>query len=176
MKYFYKTILFFLCFLLFTVTIIINGCATIFGWSGSELVNVRSTPEQAVVTITDESGTKVFEGNTPTNVSLEKKKGFFSGKTYTLTISKEGFTDKTIMIDTETNGWYLGGNLIFGGLIGWFIVDPATGAMWTLSANEIDVSLEPLKEGLMDNTNQIKVVLFKDVPASLRGNMVRVNK
>lgn len=29
------------------------------------------------------------------------------------------------------NGWYIG-NLLFGGIIGLLIVDPATGAMWTL--------------------------------------------
>jgi hypothetical protein len=160
----------------FLFILFINGCATIFGWGGSEEVNVRSNPDQAILTITDESGTKVFEGNTPTIVSLEKKKGYFSGKTYTLIISKEGYTDKTISIDTKANGWYLGGNLIFGGLIGWLIVDPLTGAMWTFDNNEVDVTLESQKEGSLESSNQVKVVLLKDVPESLRAKMIPVNK
>lgn len=83
---------------------VIDGCATIFGYAGTETVNIKSTPAQATVVITDEIGAKVFEGTTPTIVPLEKKKGYFSGKTYTLTISKEGYADKVITIDTKANG------------------------------------------------------------------------
>lgn len=32
------------------------------------------------------------------------------------------------------DGWYMG-NLLFGGFIGFLIVDPATGAMWKLDDN-----------------------------------------
>ena len=58
-------------------TIVLAGCATIMGKSAPETLNVRSTPDQASVVITDESGTKIFEGKTPTSLPLEKKKGFF---------------------------------------------------------------------------------------------------
>ena len=40
------------------------------------------------------------------------------------------------VLETRMNGWYLG-NIIFGGLIGALIVDPATGAMWTFKENDI---------------------------------------
>jgi len=126
---------------------IMVGCASIIGKGGPELVNIRSTPDQASVTISDETGVKIFEGKTPTNVTLEKKKGFFSGKTYSVKISKEGFSDRTVTVNTKVNGWYVAGNLVFGGLIGWIIVDPATGAMWTLDINEINVTLETMKQG-----------------------------
>ena len=46
-------------------------------------------------------------------------------------VSKEGFEKKTIQIESKTNGWYIG-NLLFGSLIGFLIIDPLTGAMWTL--------------------------------------------
>jgi hypothetical protein len=39
-------------------------------------LNVLSTPDQAIVVITDETNTKIFEGKTPTVLSLEKKKGY----------------------------------------------------------------------------------------------------
>jgi len=174
MKHFSKLVI--LSLIVSAVILIINGCATIFGWGGPELVNIRSTPDQAKVLITDESGTDVFEGTTPTNVTLEKKKGFFSGKTYTLKISKEGYSDKVIMIDTQANGWYLGGNLVFGGLIGWFIVDPATGAMWTFDTNEVNATLEEMKEGSIDKAMELKVLLLQDVPESIREKMIRIEE
>ena len=158
------------------IIFIFNGCATIFGWGGSEMVNIRSKPDQANVTITDENGTKIFEGKTPTSIPLGKKKGYFSGKTYTLKISKDGFSDKIITIDTETNGWYIGGNLVFGGLIGWFIVDPLTGAMWTLDKNDVDVNLESTQQGMLLKSNGSGVILLQDVPNSLRSKMIKITE
>lgn len=66
---------------------VLIGCATIMGKSAPETLNIRSTPEQARVVIADESGTKIFEGKTPTSLPLEKKKGYFSGKKYTVKIT-----------------------------------------------------------------------------------------
>lgn len=164
-----------LAILVVLVLITIEGCATIVGQSKPELINIRSTPDQASIEITDETGTKIFEGKTPTNVSLKKKKGFFSGKKYTLKISKEGYADKLITIDTKVNGWYIGGNLLFGGLIGWLIVDPASGAMWTLDTEEVNVSLETAKQSSLQKEDGTKIVLLNDVPQNLRDKMVRIN-
>lgn len=163
-------------FLVATTLFLFNGCATIFGWGKAEVVNVRSNPDKANIVVTDETGTKIFEGETPTNISLEKKKGYFRGKTYSLTISKEGYADKTVTIDTEANGWYIGGNIIFGGLIGWLIVDPATGAMWTFDTNDVNVDLEQSNQGSLIDSNGMKIVSIRDVPANLRDKLVRINK
>lgn len=155
---------------------ILLSCATIMGKSGPETLNVRSAPDQARVVITDESGTKIFEGKTPTALPLEKKKGFFRGKKYTVKISKTGYAEQTVIVDTVVNGWYIGGNLLFGGLIGWLIVDPATGAMWKLDTNEINVTLEASKQGGIIDPNMIGILLLQDVPLSLRDKMVKVSK
>ncbi|BCB96121.1 hypothetical protein JZK55_10430 [Dissulfurispira thermophila] len=152
------------------------SCATIMGKSGPETLNVRSTPDQANVTIIDELGTKIFEGKTPVALPLEKKKGYFKGKKYTVKIQKEGYAEQTVTVDTRLNGWYIGGNIILGGLIGWLIVDPATGAMWTLDSNEINVTLETSKHGAIIEPNKIGVVLLQDVPLSLRDKMVKVSQ
>ncbi len=180
------------------------GCASIIGKSSPEPLNVRSTPDQARVVITDEGGVKIFEGKTPTILSLEKKRGFFSGKKYNVTLSKDGFKDKNVVVDTQVGGWYIGGNLLFGGLIGWLIVDPATGAMWTLNTNEINATLEsfptptaPLvpvsspaspapdvqpapqapssTHTRMIQPNSAVIVLLQDVPESMRAKMVPVS-
>lgn len=148
------------------------GCATIVGKGGPEALNIRSTPDQATITITDEGGKKIFEGKTPTVVSLEKKKGYFSGKKYTIKISKDGFADHSAVVDTTPGGWYLAGNLVFGFVIGWFVVDPLTGAMWTLDTKEVNANLEAGKKA----DNDLKIVLLEDVPLSLRDKMVKVSQ
>ncbi len=152
------------------------SCATIIGKGGPETLNIRSAPDQASIVITDETGAKIFEGKTPTNVSLEKKKGYFSGKKYTVKISKEGYAVQTVTVDTQVNGWYIGGNLLFGGFIGWLIVDPLTGAMWTLDSKEINATLEASKQGVVIEPNKAGIVLLQDVPVSLRDKMVRVSQ
>ncbi len=160
--------------ILVTLTVL-TGCATIMGKSAPENLNIRSNPEQARVVIFDESGTKIFEGKTPTSLSLEKKNGYFSGKTYTVKIIKEGYHEHTVTVGTKANGWYIIGNLIFGGLIGWLIIDPATGAMWSLNTNQINATLES-KEGAMIDPNRITIVLLQDVPLSLRDKMVKISQ
>jgi hypothetical protein len=154
---------------------IIISCATIMGKGGSESLNVRSTPDQASVVIFDESGVKIFEGKTPTSLPLEKKKGYFSGKKYTVKITKEGYVDHTIIVDTKVNGWYIGGNILLGGLIGWLIVDPITGAMWSLDTNEINTTLSS-KQGVIIDPNKPGIALLQDVPLSLRNKMVNVSQ
>ena len=150
------------------------GCATIMGKSSPETLNIRSNPDKADIVITDEKGTRIFEGTTPTTVSLEKKRGYFTGKKYNVKISKEACNAQTVTVDTKVNGWYLGGNLIFGGLIGWLIVDPATGAMWTLDTNELNVTLEQSKQSQQMESFQMGVALLNDVPITLRYKMVKV--
>jgi hypothetical protein len=157
---------------LLALTILIS-CATIMG-SRVETLNVRSAPDQASVAIIDEAGTKIFEGKTPTTLPLEKKRGYFGGKTYTVKISKEGYAEQTVIVDTSLSAWYWGGNLIFGGLIGYLIVDPATGAMWTLDTNDINVTLQASKQGSLIEPNKAGIVLLQDVPLSLRDKMVKV--
>jgi hypothetical protein len=168
------------------------GCASIMGKGSPETLNIRSTPDQADVAIHDENGMKVFTGKTPTMASLEKKKSYFSGKKYTVKITKPGFADHQTTVDTNAGGWYIGGNILLGGLIGWFIVDPLTGAMWTLDTNELNIPLEaskepsieptvkppqePSKESSQAESFKVGVLLLQDVPTALRYKMVKVSQ
>lgn len=149
----------------------IAGCATIMGQGKPETLNVRSTPERAKVIITDETGTKIFEGQTPTSLSLEKKKEFFRGKKYDVQIISLNGEEKTITVNTKVGGWYFG-NLLLGGLIGLLIVDPATGGMWVLDTNDIDVTFNTLKQGALKKN----VVLLEDVPLALRSKMIAISQ
>ena len=153
----------------------LSGCATIMG-SDTQVIPVGSTPSDALISITDEKGTQIFKGLTPTTVSLNKADGTYWGKkSYTVTISKSGFQDQVIPVTATANGWYLGGNLLFGGLIGWFIVDPMTGKMYTLPPEAISATMNTKQAH--NNTGKdggISVVLLQDVPKELQVKMVRV--
>jgi len=151
---------------------VLAGCATIMGKSAPETLNIRSTPDQAKVIITDESGTKIFEGKTPTSLPLEKKKSYFGGKKYDVKISKEGYDDHVVTVDTKIGGWYVG-NILFGGPIGLLIIDPATGAMWTLDTNEVNVTFNALKQGIESN-HKINIVLLENLPLDLHGKLIPV--
>ncbi len=70
---------------------------------------------------------------------LDRGNGYIDGQTYKVEYSAPGFADLTQVLDTTMNGWYVG-NLVFGGLIGFLVVDPATGAMWDLP-EKMDVKL-----------------------------------
>ncbi|RYE65643.1 MAG: hypothetical protein EOO81_12430 [Oxalobacteraceae bacterium] len=108
----------------------LQGCASILGDSRYP-VSVTSAPPGASFEITDKSGQVVHSGNTPSTVTLKSGKGYFSGQTYTLRFKKDGYPDRSVTLDSSVSGWYWG-NIVFGGVIGLLIVDPATGAMFKL--------------------------------------------
>ncbi|CAD7287995.1 hypothetical protein [Campylobacter suis] len=112
--------------------LLFGGCASIMN-NNPESFNLVSEPSSAKVIVKDvKADTIVLQNHTPFSITLEKKHGFFSGKEYLVNVSKAGFKDVSFAIKPSVSGWYIGGNLIFGGLIGYLIVDPATGAMWNL--------------------------------------------
>lgn len=86
----------------------------------------------------------VSSGVTPGQVTLKAGAGFFDGELYRISYKKDGYQDQVTIVDTEVDGWYWG-NIIFGGLIGMLIVDPATGSMYKLpnSAHGNLVQLPP---------------------------------
>lgn len=153
-----------------------SGCATIIG-SPTQLIPIASTPSDASIVINDEGGAEIFKGMTPTTVTLPKSTGkYWGGKSFTVKISKEGFAEQTIPVASGANGWYIAGNLVFGGLIGWFIVDPLSGNMYTLSPEAVSATLGAKSAHNNSTTDgSISIVLLQDVPSPLRAQMQRVN-
>ncbi|MCA0914812.1 hypothetical protein LCL99_11235 [Halomonas denitrificans] len=149
----------------------LSGCASIVG-DRDQAITINSAPTHADITIVDEKGQQVFEGSTPTSVTLKKADGsYFGGKDYVVTISKDGFQSRSIEITSHANGWYVGGNLIFGGLIGWLIVDPLTGAMYSLTPDEINTYLGDSLTSTQGGEQEVTLVLIEDVPQELRNNL-----
>lgn len=157
-------------------SVFLSGCATIVG-DKTQLIPILSTPSEASIVITDEKGSDIFKGSTPTTVTLPKSDGSYWGKkSFTVEISKEGYETQMIPIIASANGWYIAGNFFFGGLIGWFIVDPMNGGMYTLSPQQVSSELsEKFAHNNSADDGSISIVLLQDVPARLVGEMKRVN-
>ena len=128
--------------LIASVALLVGGCATILN-GGSEDIPISSAPSEASVKILDKNNQLFWSGVTPATVSMKRGAGFFQGASYQIEISKKGYATQTVTISSDLNGgWYILGNMVFGGLIGWLIVDPLSGAMWTLSPDRVNANLQ----------------------------------
>jgi hypothetical protein len=140
-----KTIL--ICGLLLTT--LSFGCASIM-CGESKTVNISSNPSEAHFKIKNKNGQEVTTGTTPTNINLKRGRGFFAASDYTIELSKTGYLNKNMQIKQILTPWYVLGNFAFGGIIGWFFVDPLTGAMWDIE--DINTNLEVLPiESIQNN-------------------------
>jgi uncharacterized protein YceK len=108
---------------------LLSGCASIVSYT-SWPVEINSAPEGAAFSV-QHQGQEIYTGVTPAIVKLDSGEGYFNAADYTVSFKKEGFFNKTTTLSADVNKMYFG-NLIFGDLIGMLIVDPATGAMFTL--------------------------------------------
>jgi len=155
------------------VAMVATGCASIV--KGSEQkVSFKSEPSEAKVVITDvRAGKEIQVGSTPFTASLKRGAGYFKKAKYQVTFEKPGYKTEAITLEGTPGGWYLGGNLLVGGM-GYLVVDPATGAMWTLEPNDVSVTLKrqaasgPRDDGLT-------VALRADLPAELAPKLKPVN-
>jgi len=171
MKINYK---FLLTLLISPIFFLVTSCATIVG-DASQNIGIRSNPADAKVSITDERGLQVFSGMTPTSVTLNKSDGsYFGGIDYMVEVSKPGYQSAVISVTPSLNGWYMGGNLIFGGIIGWLIVDPFNGKMYTLNPKEVSANLSK-QVAKNDSELSLEIKLIEEIPEDLRDKLVAVN-
>ena len=125
-----------ICLLLF----MFSSCASIIK-GGDQVMNIKTDPAQAKCVISNlRSGQEVANVTTPSATILKKGDGYFSKGSYKISCEKEGYEKKDVSLEGNLSGWYIG-NIVFGGLIGWFIVDPITGAMWNLEPENVDLTL-----------------------------------
>lgn len=127
---------------LFATLLSLQGCATLVG-SSTQRVAITSVPPGADVKIVDEDGATTFQGQTPADVILPKSTGhYFGGKSYTVTLAKQGFATQTVDVVHHLSNWYEFGNIFPGGPLGYFAIDPFSGGMYRLEPDSIDISLE----------------------------------
>lgn len=114
------------------VMLLLSGCASIVR-DGYQSVPVQANMDNVDIEITNSQGALVYKGQAPTSVMLKtSKQGYFSPEKYTVKASKPGYATRYQTIDWHVSNWYIFGNLVFGGIFGWFIVDPLTGHMYYL--------------------------------------------
>ncbi len=116
-------------------------------------VAINSNPAGAEFRISNRDGQRIHNGTTPATVTLRSSAGYFRGESYSIELSKSGYTDRVYTLSSSIDGWYWG-NILLGGIIGMLIVDPATGAMYNLPGR-VDISLDPAVAQRADTTLMI---------------------
>lgn len=151
-------------------TILLSSCASIISDSQYP-VSLTSSPAGCKVTV-KKNGSVVHQGVTPSTVTLAASRGFFSPAKYQVEFSKKGLPTQTVQLTADIDGWYLG-NVLFGGLPGLLIVDPATGAMWKLPEN-VNVSLTPLSSLRHEDGKTLRIVDRESIPSSIEDQLVAI--
>ncbi|MCP9234628.1 hypothetical protein [Lewinella sp. JB7] len=149
-----------------------TSCASIVSKSNYPVV-IDSTPSGARITITDKKGVDVYRGNTPATVKLKSGSGFFSKAQYVVNFEMEGYDSGMVPIEYKLDGWYFG-NILFGGLIGLLIVDPATGAMYKLDTEFINQTMSRSTAGLL--REELKVYTLNDIPSDWEPHLVELSE
>ncbi len=155
------------------VTILLfSSCASIVSESNWPL-RVTSNPAGATITISNRRGAQVYVGTTPATVKLKSSAGFFRKESYKIKFELSGYDLKVIPVECKVNGWYWG-NLLFGGVLGFLIIDPATGAMYKLDKEFVSETLTKTT-GSIDNCHELKVYGINDIPQNLKHHLIRIN-
>jgi hypothetical protein len=113
-----------------------GGCATIVT-SGPEDLRVEGD-EGSTFRVVDERDRVVAAGVVPAVVELDTGDGYFGTKSYIVHYHRDGVEDREVRVETELSNWYLWGNLFSFLPIGWLLVDPYSGAMWTLQTEQVN--------------------------------------
>ncbi|MGJ8676081.1 MAG: hypothetical protein ACSHX0_01045 [Akkermansiaceae bacterium] len=108
----------------------LSSCASIVS-KNSYPVTFTSPGKPVKVTVKADTGHIVHTGMTPTQATLGASAGFFKPAKYSVSTA-----NTTSELKATLDPWYAG-NILFGGLIGGLIVDPATGSMWKLPADKM---------------------------------------
>lgn len=149
---------------------LLSSCASIVSKSTYPL-SVSSDPSNAKLSITNKKGKEIYLGQTPAVVQLKSGDGFFTKAEYQVKFSLNGYEDKIVPVTFKLDGWYWG-NLLFGGLIGMLIVDPATGAMFKI---ETDFLNEVLLKSTASNEPSLKIMNINEIPENWKPHLVKVN-
>ena len=158
------------------ISIIYSSCATIMSGS-TQKIPITTQPSGAKITIYDINNNIVYKGESPTTTVLKKGSGFFKKQSYRVVIEKEGYEKIEIIIDADISGWYLFGNFFLGGLVGWLLVDPLTGAMYTLNPDSINQELSKKYSSFYNNEKDLVIILSEKqkIPQELLSHLKKIN-
>ncbi|CAH2032185.1 tetratricopeptide repeat protein [Trichlorobacter ammonificans] len=133
----------------------LNGCASIVS-SSARNVTITTEPDQATVEIVNQHDKiSILKATTPHTLNMDASAGFFQPARYTVKLSKDGYIPMEKQLRAGLNGWYFG-NVVFGGLLGILVIDPATGAMWKFYDGSVHAKLfKDTPEGRMAMAREV---------------------
>lgn len=150
--------------------LMLSGCATLFSTSEYP-VYIDSVPPKMEIVVTDSDGDIVYRGKTPSVVNLDAGGGYFVRETYTVKLYDGSKVVGEREIENSIDGWYFA-NWFGATLIGFLVIDPITGAMWTLEDHVTvykDVESTDTKQSL-----QLQIVDIDDIPESQRDGLIAI--
>lgn len=165
-----------LAFGILAASLFAGGCASIFN-GGNRQISIATQPPGATASVRKSGGNimdVVAVEKTPCKISLDPKKDYFEGQSYTLRLELPGYKVTEVELTPKMSGWYWG-NLMLGGLVGMLAVDPATGAMWNIAPDKINRKLVSGQSALIKNKTGFVVVLESELTSAERQHMVRLN-
>ena len=157
--------------IVFISLLIFSNCATIVSKSTYPFT-VNTEPSGVKVVIKKGNGKEVFKGNSPATVQLKAGAGFFKKASYTVTVTQDGYAEQTLPINFKLDGWYWG-NLFLGGVLGMLIIDPATGAMYKLEDEYMNINLTQSNTSI--DSPSFNVYDIANTPQEWRDNLVKIN-
>ena len=151
--------------------VVLTGCASIV--SKSEYpVAITSNPTGADFTVKRANGLPIASGVTPATITLAASDGYFKPAKYTVEFRRKGVL-QSVPLTAKVDGWYFG-NILFGGLIGLLIVDPATGAMWSLKDTAI-ATFQQTADAAPANRRALQIADINSLPMKYRGQLLALN-
>ena len=121
-----------------------TACATIMQGS-QQGVSVNSNPAGARISVNGQQ-----MGTTPAVVRLARSNA------HTVRLELDGYAPYEMQLQKKMSGW-VWGNIVFGGIVG-VIVDGSTGAMYRLSPDAVDASMET-RTAMVDGQRLIQVAI-----------------
>ena len=137
--------------LLICPVLFLCSCASIVNGT-KEHIQINADPKESTVKLLTAKGNIIKQEKGSLYHEVSRKKGYFQGNDYSVEVSADGYKTTSLALKSRISGWYIG-NILFGGFIGWFIVDPITGGMWVFDASDgqdvNDIQIKLVKEPLI---------------------------
>jgi len=120
---------------LLAVVVLATGCSSLM-CGKTQTVNIHTKPNGVNVVVYDRFDDVIFRGTTPCDVTLNRGNDDKSAGRYRVALSLDGYESQDVYLAGKVNRAYFA-NVLFANLPGLAVVDPLTGAMWTLTPESV---------------------------------------
>lgn len=147
-------------------SLLLGSCASIFNTPTTD-VKFTSFPIADIEVADALTGAVLHKGKTPITLNLQNSAGYFQSASYKITFKTADGLERVFNLRSKIHGAYWL-NILFGGPIGMFVIDPNTGSMYTLP--------QEMKYDLVNNTPVMQIKTIDELTATERAALVPVSK